>query len=170
MTRPLLGLRRRPGRIALSVMRIPRPLFRHGCSGLLGHTFVLIAHRGRRSGARRETVAMALTWSPERGEAIVCSVWGETQWIRNLRAHPAPAIQIGGETYVPEQRFLSDEEAVAVCAAFRRRHPLRMRLFETILGWGRLDSEAALREFVRTRPFVSFRRPSEGAQPSTSRT
>ena len=76
--------------------------------------------------------------------------------MRNLRAQPALQIQIGRETYVPEQHFLSEDEAVAVALEFRRRHPHRLRLFATILGWGDLSSEAAVREFVRSRPFVSF--------------
>jgi hypothetical protein len=37
---------------------------------------------------------------------------------------------------VPEQRFLSDDEALAVATEFGRRHPWRLRLFSTILGWG----------------------------------
>ena len=81
--------------------------------------------------------------------------------MRNLRVHPALQIQIGRETYVPEQHFLSENEAVTAAAEFRRRHPHRLRLFATILGWGDLGSDEAVRAFVRARPFVSFR-PAEG--------
>lgn len=161
--RPLLGLRRQPGRLALALMRTPRPLYHRGWGPLLGHTFLLITHQGRKSGKRRETVAMALSYDPKTREAVVFSAWGpNTEWMRNLRAHPALEIQIGRERYVPEQRFLSEDEAVAVGTEFRRRHPLRLRLFATILGWGDLNSEAAVREFARTRPFVSF----QPAQPT----
>jgi deazaflavin-dependent oxidoreductase (nitroreductase family) len=157
-TRPLLGLRRQPGRFALAAMRVPRPLYHRGWGWMLDHTFLLIAHQGRRSGKRRETVAMALAYDPDTREAVVCSAWGpNTEWIRNLRAHPALEIQIGRESYVPEQRFLSEDESVAVAHEFRRRHPWRMRLFSAILGWGDLSAETAVREFVRSRPFVSFR-------------
>jgi deazaflavin-dependent oxidoreductase (nitroreductase family) len=139
-------------------MRLPRPLYRHGWGWLLDHTFLLIVHQGRRTGKRRETVAMALAYDPATREAVVCSAWGpNTEWIRNLRAHPALEIQIGRESYVPEQRFLSEDESVAVVAGFRRRHPWRTRLFAAILEWGDLSSEASVKEFVRTRPFVSFR-------------
>ena len=113
--RPLLGLRRQPGRLALAAMRVPRPLYHRGWGWMLDHTFLLIAHQGRKTGKRRETVAMALTYDPDTREAVVCSAWGpNTEWIRNLRAHPALQIQIGRETYVPEQRFLSEDESVAV--------------------------------------------------------
>jgi deazaflavin-dependent oxidoreductase (nitroreductase family) len=173
--RPLLGLRRRPGRFALWFMRLPRPLYHRGWGRLLGHTFLLIAHEGRRTGKRRETVAMALTYNAETQEAVVCSAWGpNTEWMRNLRAHPALQIQIGGETYVPEQWFLSEDEALAAAIEFRDRHPGRLRLFATVLGWGDLSTEAGVRELVRSRPFIAFapkrmeeEEPEVGLEPTT---
>jgi deazaflavin-dependent oxidoreductase (nitroreductase family) len=156
--RPLLGLRPQPGRLVLALMRLPRPLYRRGWGWMLDHTFLLIVHQGRKTGKRRETVAMALAYDPDTREAVVFSAWGpDTEWIRNLRAHPALLIQIGREAYVPEQQFLSEDESVAVVREFQRRHPWRTRLFAAILGWGDLSSETAVREFVRSRPFVSFR-------------
>ncbi len=166
--RPLLGLRKRPGRIALAAMRLPRPLYHHGLGKLLGHTFLLITHQGRMTGTPHETVAMALTWNHETNEVIVCSVWGETQWVRNLRAHPALAIQIGAERFAPQQCFLSHDEAAAVAVAFRKRHPGRMRLFSSVLGWGDLDSDSAVREFVSTRPFIAFRATEAEAGSTTA--
>jgi deazaflavin-dependent oxidoreductase (nitroreductase family) len=138
-------------------MRLPRPLYHHGWGRLLGHTFLLITHRGRRTGQPHETVAMALTYDRGTREAVVCSAWGpNANWMRNLRAHRALEIQIGGDSYVPEQHFLSADEAVSVALDFQRRHPHRLRLIATILGWGDLSSEAAIRALARERPFVAF--------------
>ena len=39
-----------------------------------------------------------------------------------------------------------------------------VNLKEAILGWGDLNSEPAMREFVRTRPFMSFR-PAHPTRP-----
>ena len=156
--KPLLGIRRQPGRLALAAMRMPLPLYRHGWGRLLDHTFLLITHQGRKTGKRRDTVAMALNYDPSTHEAVVCSAWGpNADWIRNIRARPALGIQIGRESYIPEQRFLSEDESVAVAIEFRRRHPWRLRILAAILGWGDLRTDTAIREFVRTRPFVSFR-------------
>jgi deazaflavin-dependent oxidoreductase (nitroreductase family) len=156
--RPLLGLRQQPGRAALWLMRLPQPLYHRGWGRLLGHTFLQITHEGRKTGKRRDTVAMALTYDHRTGETVVFSAWGpNTEWMRNLRAHPALQIQIGRESYVPEQRFLSEDEAVAVATEFRNHHPWRLRLFAAILGWGDLSSESTVRELVRGRPFVAFR-------------
>src|SRR5581483_9873919 len=70
--RPLLGLRRQPGQLALAAMRLPRPLYHLGFGRLLGHTFLLITHQGRTTGKRHETVAMALNYNADTRETVVC--------------------------------------------------------------------------------------------------
>ena len=156
--RPLLGLRRQPGRLALAVFRLPLLLYRRGWGGLLGHTFLLLVHAGRKTGKPYSAVAMVLRYEPQMREVVICSAWGQdTDWIRNIRARPALRVQIGRESFTPEQKFLSEDEGFAVAAGFRRRHPLRLRLLAWILGWGDLRSDTAVRDFVRARPFVSFR-------------
>ena len=125
---------------------------------MLDHVFLMITHVGRKTGKPRETVAMALRFNQDTREVVVCSAWGaSTDWIRNLRASPAIRVQIGRESYLPEHRFLTEDESVAVAIEFRQRHPHRLRLLAKILGWGDLSSDTALREFVRGRPFVSLR-------------
>jgi deazaflavin-dependent oxidoreductase (nitroreductase family) len=155
-TKPLLGLRRKPGRIALALFRLPLPLYRRGWGRLLGHTFLLLVHQGRKTGNPHATVAMTLSHDRETHEAIICSGWGQnTDWIRNIRARPALQVQIGRESFTPEQRFLTEDESVAVVAGFRRRHPWRLRLITSIFGWN-LSTDAAINDFVRSRPFVAF--------------
>lgn len=156
--KPLLGIRRQPGRLALAVFRLPLLLYRRGWGRLLGQTFLLLVHAGRKTGAPHSTVAMVLTYDAESREAVICSAWGQNaDWIRNIRARPALQVQIGQESFRPEQRFLSEDESFAVAVEFRRRHPWRLRLVSRILGWDDLRSDAAVRDFVRSRPFVSLR-------------
>jgi deazaflavin-dependent oxidoreductase (nitroreductase family) len=153
-----MGLRRKPGRLALAVFRLPLVFYQRGWGGLLGGTFLLLVHAGRKTGKLHQMAAMVLRYNPETGEAVICSAWGQNaDWVRNIRARPAVRVQIGRDSFTPRQRFLSEDEAVAVVAAFQRRHPGRVRLISAILGWGDLRSDTAAREFVRTRPFVSLR-------------
>jgi deazaflavin-dependent oxidoreductase (nitroreductase family) len=155
---PLLGLRERPGRLALAVFRLPLAAYRHGSGWMLGHTFVQVTHVGRRTGAQHAMVAMVLDWDPVIREVVICSAWGDRMdWVRNLRAGPAARVQVGRDDFVPEHRFLTEDEAVAIVAAFRRRHPWRVRFMALVLGWKGLDSEPGIREFVRRRPFVALR-------------
>ena len=149
--RPLLGLRRKPGRLALAVFRMPLRAYRHDAGWLLGHTFLEFVHTGRKSGQPYETVAMVLRYDADAHEAIICAGW-DTDWVRNLRAGPAVQVRLGRESFTPQHRFLSDDEAFDVAVGFRREHPRRMRLISTILGWGDLRDDAAVRGFIQTPP------------------
>ncbi|MGY1666744.1 nitroreductase family deazaflavin-dependent oxidoreductase [Geodermatophilus sp. SYSU D00696] len=156
--RPLLGLRHRPGRLARAVFRLPLAAYRHGAGPAVGRTFLAFTHLGRRTGRPHQTVAMVLHHDQATGEAAICAAWGpQTDWYRNLRAHPATTVQPGGAAFTPQQRFLTDEEAFDVAVRFRRAHPHRLRLVSSVLGWGDLRDDAAVRGFVRTHPFVAFR-------------
>jgi deazaflavin-dependent oxidoreductase (nitroreductase family) len=95
-TRPWLGLRRRPGRAALAIFRTPLPLYRAGWGWLLGRTFLLLVHAGRKTGQPHAMTAMVLRYDVETHEAVICSGWGPTtDWIRNIRARPALKVTIG---------------------------------------------------------------------------
>jgi deazaflavin-dependent oxidoreductase (nitroreductase family) len=156
--RPVLGLRHKPGRLALAVFRLPLRAYRHDAGHLLGHTFLAFTHVGRRTGQPHDAVAMVLGYDEATREAVICVGWGpETDWYRNLQAGPARRVQIGRDAFVPQHRFLGEEEAFEVARRFRAAHPHRMRLICSILGWGDLTDDDALRTFVAEHPFVGFR-------------
>ena len=113
---------------------------------------------GRKTGQPHDAVAMVLRYDETGREAVICAGWGpETDWIRNLRASPAVTVRLGRESFTPEHRFLSDDEAFDVATGFRREHPHRLWLISRILGWGDLRDDARVRRFVQTHPFVAFR-------------
>lgn len=86
--RPLLGLRHTPGRLALAVFRVPLWAYRHDLGWLLGHTFLLLVHSGRRTGEPHAMVAMVLRYDPGTREAVICSAWGPRLAPRNLSQSP----------------------------------------------------------------------------------
>lgn len=156
--RPMLALRRRPGRLALAVFRLPLLAYRHDVGPALGRTFLAFTHVGRRTGQPHQAVAMVLRYDEAIHEAVICAAWGpQTDWYRNLRAHPARNVQLASASFLPRQRFLGEQEAVDVLVGFRRAHPHRLRLFSAVLGWGDLREDAALRRFVAGHPLVAFR-------------
>jgi len=155
-TKHVFGIRE-PGRLALAVFRLPLHLYRRGWGRFLGHSFLVFVHAGRNTGTPHEATAMVLSFDKTTKEAVICSAWGpDADWVRNLNVRPALRVQIGRESFVPEQRFLTEDEAFAVAVEFHRQHPWRLRLISSVLGWGNLRSDPAVREFVRTRPFVAF--------------
>ena len=156
--RPLLGLRRQPGRLALAVFRLPLALYRRGWGRLLGRTFMLLVHAGRRTGQQHLMTAMVMRYDPATREVVIFSAWGpHSDWVRNLRARPAVRVEVGDVSYTPQHRFLSEDEGVEVAGAFLREHPHRALLASRILGWPDLLPEPARREFVRSHPFVALR-------------
>ena len=156
--RPMFGLRHRPGRLALALFRMPLQAYHHGKGWLLGHTFLLLTHIGRRTGQQHETVAMVLRYLPESREVVVCSAWGpETDWVRNIRERPAIRVETGRDAFEPDQRFLSAEESLSVVHECFHQHPWRFHLMAWVLGWGDLRVPDVAQEFVRIRPFVAFR-------------
>jgi deazaflavin-dependent oxidoreductase (nitroreductase family) len=156
--KPLLGLRRKPGRLALVMFRMPLRAYSHDAGWLLGHTFLEFTHTGRKTGQPYEAVAMVLRYDADAHEAVICAARGpDTDWVRNLRAGPASQVRLGRESFTPQHRFLFDDEAFDVAVQIRREHPQRLRLLSTILGGGGLRDDAAVRGFIRTHPFVAFR-------------
>src|SRR6478752_2731078 len=55
----LLGIRA-PGRFMLAVFRLPLHLYHRGWDRLLGHTFLVFVHAGRKTGTPHEAIAMVL--------------------------------------------------------------------------------------------------------------
>ena len=157
-TRPLLGLRQRPGRLVLAVFRLPLVLYRRGWGWLLGRTFMLLVHAGRKTGQPHLMTAMVMRYDPTTREVVIFSGWGpDSDWVRNLRARPAIRVEVGRESYTPVHRFLSEDESMAVTQEFMHRHPYRVSLATRILAWPDLRSETVLRDFVCTHPFVALR-------------
>ena len=136
---------------------MPLRLYRRGWGWVLGRTFLLLVHVGRKTGKPRSALAMVLADDRRTGEVVICSAWGPgADWVHNLRAGAAREVCVGRERFVPEHRFLTDDEAVAVGFEFRRRHPRRLWLLSRILGWGDLRRDDAVRAFVPQHPFVAL--------------
>ena len=73
-----------PGPISKRILRAPVALYEIGGGRLLGHRFLLLTHRGRRSGRIYRTTLEVLSWEPVKGEAIVKSGFGlRVNWYLN---------------------------------------------------------------------------------------
>ena len=138
--------------------RLPIYLYRLDLGWLLGHRFLLLVHRGRKSGLPRQTVLEVVLYDPTVRESVVLSAWGEdADWYRNPQKSPAIEIRSAREGYEPLQRLLSTEEADAALASYERRHPWAARLLGRLLGYPPGGPEAARRAFAESVRLVAFR-------------
>ncbi len=105
---------RRPRRMLLRVLRAPVRLYHWRGGWLLGHRFLLLTHRGRRSGQKYETVLEVLRWDATKRQVVVmCGFGPSTDWYRNV-THGDASITIGREHHFVTTRVLPDDEAADI--------------------------------------------------------
>ncbi len=115
---------------------LPRYLYRWHLGWLLGHRCLMITHRGRKTGSLRQTVLEVVHYDPSTQECIVMSGYGsQSDWYRNIQAHPAIEVQVGHQHYTPRQRLLSAEEALHVLEEYQRHHPWGFRELMHLVGY-----------------------------------
>jgi deazaflavin-dependent oxidoreductase (nitroreductase family) len=141
-------------RVALAA---PRWLYRLHLGWVLGHRFLLLTHRGRRSGRLYTTVVEVARYDPTTRESVVVSGWGDrANWYRNLQVAPALEIETGGQRYVPIQRFLTSEEVYRELRDYLRRNRWAVGIVRRLFGL-RFDGSDADRARVALLRGVAFR-------------
>lgn len=131
----MTGLRR-------AFFRAPIGLYRLGLGWLLGRRFLLLAHTGRKSGLRRETVLEVV--GDEGPAPIVVSGFGPgSDWFRNLVANPVAEVTWARERFGARASVLSPAEAAEVFRRYRIAHPLAARALGRALGVSILDDPEA---------------------------
>lgn len=151
----------RPGPLLKPVLRAPIALYDIGAGGLLGHRFLLLSHRGRRSGRRYRTVLEVVAWDPANEEATVISGFGpRSNWYLNVLAGGAEEIQIARRRFRPEVRRLKEDEAIGVMAEYERRNraagPLLRAVLSRLAGFRYDGSGQGRRKLVGALPLIAF--------------
>jgi membrane protein len=160
--------RRRPGRVAAAILRAPSALYRLRLGGLLGHRFLALTHRGRRTGRLHTTVLEVVRWSADEAEAVVVSGFGRrADWYRNVVAGGAVEVRVGRRCFRPEVRVLGAAEAAAVLEDYERRHrvaaPVIRHVLRRLSGHAYDGSPAAREQLVRELPLVAFAPAARGS-------
>jgi deazaflavin-dependent oxidoreductase (nitroreductase family) len=164
MTLTKVGDAGRPSGISLAVYRVPIWLYRLGLGRLLGQRFLLLIHRGRKTGATRRAVLEVVKHDPEEDVYFVASGFGEgSHWYRNLQATPRARIQVAGRTLEVQGHGLETAEAEQVLVDYGRRNPRSARFVAGLMGYRMDGSDADLRALARIVPIVALRvRPPSG--------
>ena len=162
-------MRERPPAALRLAFKIPTLIYRVGLGRLLGRRFLLLIHRGRKSGLARRTVLEVIKHETDPAAAAVLSGWGErSQWFRNLQAAPPIAVSIGGERWLnPQCEVLEPDQVVEAVEEYRRNHRLLMASLDRFFGWPRKASEEERRRLARDLCVVVFR-PDGGERRGSS--
>jgi deazaflavin-dependent oxidoreductase (nitroreductase family) len=118
-----MPLATKPPRGALRLLfRAPVWAYRLKVGWLLGGRFLLLAHRGRRSGRTYETV-LEVIGRGERGSYYVIAAWGDrADWLRNVRAQPHVRIRGGRQETDAEAVEMSPARGLSVLREYEDKH------------------------------------------------
>ena len=136
-------------------------MYDHDLGWLLGRRFLLLTHRGRRSGRHYRTMLEVVGTDDARRETFVMVGLGRrAQWYRNVLAGGAVEVAIARERFSPALRELELAEAAAVLGDYERRNrlvaPIVRAVLSRLVGW-RYDGTPAARErLVGERPILAF--------------
>jgi deazaflavin-dependent oxidoreductase (nitroreductase family) len=150
-TLPARGLLRR-------ALRAPIWLYRARLGGLLGHSFLLLTHRGRKSGLPRQTVLEVLRYDRPTGTHIVAAGWGPTSdWFRNIQQTPQVIVRAGGRRVAARAEVLPPDAAARELRWYATHHPIRARgLGRLITGRPFRGAEADIQRFATAIPLVAL--------------
>ena len=144
------------------LLHLPAYLYQAHLGFLLGHRFLLLAHRGRKSGRRYETVLEVMRYNRALEESTVMAGWGRrTQWLRNLEEGGGIEVVTARDRYAPALRMLDVDEAAGVLGDYERGNrvaaPLVRAVLSRLLGWPYDGSVEARRRAVGQLQLVAFR-------------
>lgn len=148
----------RPGALLKLMFKMPVYVYRLRLGWLLGLRFLMVSHRGRKTGKIRHTVLEVIRYDAASKESIAVSAYGESSsWYRNLQASPALEIRTGFDTYVPAQRFLKADQVYDELIDYLRRHPKAIRAITRLLGMRYDGSESQKQALAAHLRMVAFR-------------
>lgn len=88
----------------------------------MGKRFLMLEHRGRKSGKTRQTVLEVV--SNQDHAVYIAAAWGsKADWLRNVRANPHVAVLLGNATFETNAVELGETRARAVLVEYGDRHP-----------------------------------------------
>lgn len=135
----------------------PSWLYRARVGFLMGKRFLMIEHRGRKSGNLYRTVVEVVDRTPE-GEWIVVSGYGaKADWYQNLRRGNLEAVWVGSRRHQASMRFLEPDEATEVMAEYERLHSKAAELIYRELDLSHDETDEGRLEMVKQIPMVAFR-------------
>ena len=151
------NFKQKPSGLFKHFLHAPTWLYRAHLGFLFGNRFLMIEHRGRKSGNLYRTVLEVAGRYLEKDEWIVTSGTGpKADWYRNLQAQGVDAVWIGSTRHHASVRFLEPDEAALVMAKYEAAHPrAAVKLLES-MGVTYDGTDEGRIELMKKIPMVGF--------------
>lgn len=146
----------KPAGTKRALFRMPIFLYHWGLGFLMGRRFLLLQHKGRKSGRQRETVLEVVEHDDESNSYTIASGFGHgSDWYRNVIADPYVTVQVGNRKWPAKARPLSPEESGDAMVRYGVRYPRAARQITRLMGFHADGTEEDYRTLGRNEiPFV----------------
>lgn len=140
------------------LMRLPILLYRLHLGWLPGKRFLLLEHRGRRSGILRKAVIEVVDHDPQDGTFVAAAAWGsKSDWYLNILAEPDVHVMVGTNRFHATSRQLSKKEAEQHLQTYSIQHPFAFKQIGSwLVGERSREPKEIIQAFVEAVPFVEF--------------
>jgi deazaflavin-dependent oxidoreductase (nitroreductase family) len=133
--------------------RLPILLYKLRLGWLLDSRFLLLSHRGRKTGKARFAVLEVVARDRANGTYFVAAPWEKkADWFSNVSANPEVQITVASKRMAATAEILSAEESQRILAAYGQRHRLAASALARLFAHSSFDSIA------RSMQVVAFRR------------
>ena len=149
---------RYPSGLLRALMRFPILLYRLHLGWLLGKRFLLLEHRGRKSGMVRKVVIEVVDYDIGKGSYVVAAAWGnKSDWYKNIAAESNVQIGVGTKRFPAVAKTLSAEQAAEHLNSYASKHPFAFRqLGSLLIGSKSHATVEIIKSFIEAIPFVEF--------------
>lgn len=124
---------------------------------LFGKRFVMIEHRGRKSGQLYRTVLEVAGHRATPGSFVVTSGTGpRADWYRNISANGVDGVWVGSARHPATVTFLEPEESATVFARYEAEHPKTATKLMKSMGVSYDGTDVGRVEMMEHIPMVEF--------------
>jgi deazaflavin-dependent oxidoreductase (nitroreductase family) len=138
------------------MFRAPIAIYRLGLGFVFGRRFLMLGHRGWKSGIKRRTVLEVVANRPD--ALYVAAAWGNrSHWLKNVMIDPKVEVSWGVRRFETVAARVDPEEARSVFAEYADAHPIALaRLARFMLDDPGEDNEESVRRLAASVPLVEL--------------
>jgi len=146
------------------LFRFPILIYRLHLGWLLGKRFLLLEHRGRKSGKLKYAVIEVVDRDPDGRSYVVAAAWGaQSDWFKNILITPRVYVTVSTTRFPAASEKITPHEAERYLHTYSVRNPFAFKQIGSLLiGQGAHTTDEIIRAFVDSVPFVKFSPIREG--------
>jgi deazaflavin-dependent oxidoreductase (nitroreductase family) len=139
-------------------------LYRWRLGWILGRRFVLIEHRGRKTGIKRYTVLEVIETVD--GDPLIAAGFGpRSDWLLNITANPRVSAVWSRDHFAANAKRLTTDEAEIVFDRYRRDHRIAAKGLGRVVGVSLVDDVKGAAEKI---PVLVLEHFGPNGRPSAS--